>query len=166
MGQYRRCAVPPDQETGIWIKRLRASEEVQVVVLSDKMDGFISHWTGQVSIPCVDPSDECEGCASGFPARWRGYLHCLDLQSGKEYFLEVTKGAAEQLALQLECATGYRGMRIMIRRMSGDAARLKVQINAPWEKLTSKPLPPFVDPEASLQGLYRKNTQKQARSKS
>lgn len=163
MANFRRSSAPAEGPAAVWVKRLRASEEVAVVVLSDKMDGFISHWTGSVSIPCVEPADECDGCSKSLPTRWRGYLHCLDLHSGKEYYLEVTRGAYEQIALQLECEQGYRGMRLQIRRMAGDQSRLKVQINAPWDKLTNKPLPAYQDPEASLLGLYRKNSQKNAR---
>lgn len=164
MTQMRRAARPPDRTQAVWVKRLRANEQVNIAVLSDKIDGFISHWTGQVSIPCTEPETECEGHLKGFPQRWRGYLHCLDLESGKEYFLELTQGAEEQMSIQLEGVRSLRGMRLTIRRMGGDASRLKVQINAAWERITDKPLPPYVDPESSLQGLYRKNVGKASRN--
>jgi len=160
MDRLSRSVAPNDVGPEVWIKRLRANEAVSVVVLSDKCEGFNSHWTGNYSTLCIEPHEDCPGHQNGDPIRWRAYLHCMDLQSGKEFFLELTRGAWEQVSVQIDCKNSWRGMRLNVKRMAGDAARLKVEINAPWERITEKPLPEAKDPEASIRNLYRKNSQK------
>lgn len=154
MSVLNRSNRPPERGPELFVRRLKANEQIQVVILSDKIDGFLSHWTGTVSVPCTQPVEECEGHLAGFPARWRGYLHVMNLLDGKDFFLELTKGAQDQMEIQLESESSWRGLRIFVKRMGGDASRLKVDIQAPWERVTNKPLPPAKDPENSLARLY------------
>jgi hypothetical protein len=163
LSSLNRSAAPQESGPEVWVKRLRANEACLVVVLSDKADGFLSHWTGKYSTLCTQPTSECEGHQRGDPQRWRAYIHCLDLGTGKEFFLEMTKGAFEQMQIQLDSAQTWRGMRLNVKRMSGDASRLKVEILAPWANVSSKPLPVAKDPEQSLRNLYRKNTARETR---
>jgi hypothetical protein len=163
MSKLTRSAAPLESGPELFVRRLKAGESILVVVLSDKCEGFNSHWTGLYSTLCTEPTTECLGHQRGDPLRWRAYLHVVNLHDQKEIFLELTKGAWEQICAQIACDQSWRGLRFNLKRLAGDAARLKVEMLAPWASYSKSELPPAKDPEQSLVNLYRKNTQKAGR---
>lgn len=155
MGNLLRCDTPPPPGPRHIIRRIRANEKKQFVLLS-KLHGCWTHYNGRTTQPCFDGKKQCEGCQRAFPKRWKGYIHCLNQTDATEEFLEVTP----LFAKQLESCVGtigpkMRGNRILVERGRGDKSRLRLELQSHCDVLPSCPaLPDPKEPWETLERLW------------
>lgn len=139
-----------------------------LTILSPKVWGVQTHWSGKGTIRCYRRSDEpperCDNCVAQLPRRWKGYLFCVEPQvvrfganSGqevsREIFLELTPGAAEQIFEHEQYVPSLRGLRLKIERTRGGKnGRLNCQL---YPQEVPEDLPPDRDPEETLRRLWK-----------
>lgn len=163
MGEFRRTDRPPAAGPAHRIERLKKNEQVQVCILCDKPEWFLTHWQPAkgnrkgFSMPHVDPHEECKGCQAHLPQKWRGFLECLDFHKKVRCFQEITPGMLEDLERLLPDAVSYRGLVIIMKRLNGDQARLKCQLEPHWESRSNEPLLPAIGVEKVLRKLWEYN---------
>jgi len=122
-------APPPGPEMDVI--RLDKSVQLQVCILSEAIRSVFVHWNqnkgskGRTE-PCF--RENCKGCKFHLPRRWKGYIHCHLAKEKKEAFVEVTPGAAEDLALALPNGISLRGLNVILRRQDGKKARMRVDL--------------------------------------
>lgn len=119
---------PPPPGPEYRIVRLKALESVHCILLCRQVWGVFTHWDNRqrCSQPCFVPTATCKGHRDKLPLRWKGFLHALTAK-GREIFLEITPTAAEELLTFTGQVDSLRGMPLVIQRMAGDKARLKLQ---------------------------------------
>lgn len=152
MEPLRVAHIPPRPGPRDEVRRLDAGENFLGVICSKDWWGVWTHWNGDRSQPCLQEKGKCGGCALGFPARWKGYLHVLVGRGPEDCFLELTPCAADAVNSALPAGTDLRGYVLRVERGKGRKARLKVSINP--GRVDSKDLPPAKDPEPVLRTLW------------
>jgi hypothetical protein len=152
MQPFHRQDVPPEPGPKMWIVRLKKNEKVHCTILSKSMWGILTHWNGKNSEPCYEPADTCPGCQRKMAQRWKGYLHIYDHELRRDRFLELTPSAARSIVEQCDTNFPLRGQRVQVRRMNGDNARLKVEVQARLHD--DFQLPEEKDPLPTLMALW------------
>jgi hypothetical protein len=117
---------PPPPGPEFQIKRLRANQEITLLVASPSIWGFWVHWVGERSEPCWKDKKRCSGCRTGKPIRWKGYLFGVDQEARTALYLEITPQAARNLSDALPGTGSFRGKLLRFRRLAGDRARMLV----------------------------------------
>lgn len=154
MLSLNRLNDPPVAGPDVWVRRLGAREKLHATILSPHFWGFMVHWAGNHSEPCYREIRTCPGHRRGLPLKWKGYLYVIDHVSKEFQFLELPPGAAKELVNWYHPLKDLRGQRCIITRGEGSKARLKVEIQLPWEKVSSDPLPKDKDPIITLCRLW------------
>jgi hypothetical protein len=150
--ELRIQSTPPPHGPERFIRRLAAGQRLYVTVLSRSLWGVWTHWFGAKSGPCYRDKKSCDGCKRGFPARWKGFLCCLNLENKHVEFCELTPLAAENLLAQVPKGQSLRGLRLTLERGKGDKARLKCIITG--VALNQCDLPKEETPEKTLVALW------------
>lgn len=119
---------PPRPGPNVEIKRLKANHQIHVLVLG-MIQGYWVHWNGLRSEPCFQDHQTCPGHLRQLPRRWKGYLHCFDLVERVELFLELTPLAVKQVKAVCGQESGWRGVRMSVKRHNGDRTRLTVEVS-------------------------------------
>jgi len=102
--------------------------ERRAYILSASVLGCFTHFSEQCSKPCLRNSS-CPWCQQRWPKREKGYLCGMDMQTGRQVIVELTKGCYECCPALLKEAGKLRG-RVIVLGRRGTA------INAPvWAKL-------------------------------
>lgn len=113
--------VPPQVRSQKQVIRVKGTDPVHLVCVSDKAEGLYIHWIGGHSVEC--PGDEvCDHCRAGVGKKWKGYLDCITM-GPRSYtlFLEVTPTAFEIFTKQLESGKSMRGVYFTICKTKGGA---------------------------------------------
>lgn len=121
----------PPAGPGMDLVRLKASQVVQVIVLSTDIRAVFVHWNASAgrkgrSEPCV--KEKCSGCGKKLPRKWLGYVHVWLPKRRTGAFLEMSSGAAEDLRNSIPPGQTMRGTSAVVQRMGGDKARFKVDV--------------------------------------
>lgn len=135
----------------IMVRRLKAGQRGNWVLLCRKIWGCYVHWAGNHSIPCYEPHSSCPGHQQGLPRKWKGYLCAGNQENRRVEFLEFTPTMAEKLLDQIGPGQPLRGMRVRLERGRGDNARVAVEVFPRSEGLD---LSEEVDPEPTLRKLW------------
>lgn len=146
---------PRDTGPGIWVRRMKANEHGNFVVLGDKIEDYWRHWDGFNTIPCITPHEMCPGHKSQFPRRYKGFLHVWDSTLKQEQFLELTPVAATCVIQSLPPDQSCRGCRLSVKRGAGKKARMVVTV---WQSLTVEEmhgLPPQKNPTPDVLKLWK-----------
>lgn len=122
------------------------------VIFSLRITWLCSHWNGARSQPCIDPSEECDGCRKELPTKWKGYFHARSLTTDVEGFVEITPTIGDAIRGQSDYPLSLRGMRIELRRTKGDKGRLQCVLLPCICSLDS--LPQEKDPTPVLKQLW------------
>jgi len=161
MSELNRMEEPQKEKGELFIKRLDAGEQIEVVCLSVKPEGFLTHWQPAhgnrkgYSLPCTKPIEECEGHVRRLGTRWRGYIHCFELHKGKPLFMEITPETLQNLRCLLGEATIYRGLVFGFKRMNGKNTRIITTLLAEWARRSHAPLTEPLSVEPMLRKLWQ-----------
>lgn len=150
-----RCDSPPRLSGRIWVTRVTDTTNHQFTILSEKVHGYLTHWTGETTIKCLNHDEECPSCKVGkFPQRWKGYLHVRDEAKDQEVFLEIPPNGFPEFKIRTDNGQSLRGKRFTCHRTKGGPkGKLVVQFLAvDWNNKAT--LPKAIDPEATLLQLW------------
>jgi hypothetical protein len=155
--QFRRCDTPPRLGRIITIIRIGESEVRTFAVLSTRLFGVYTHWSGEGrngrTIRCHSDARKCKGCKQEMPRRWKGFL-CVSSVEGKgKAFLELTPYAADLFMESLKDRIDARGMLIAVKR-ERKSLRSPLLIEHIGEYGGVETLPPQADPEPTLIRLW------------
>jgi len=159
-GTLNRQEEPKRERGELFVKRLEGNEQVEVCVLSAKVEGFLTHWQPAkggrkgYSLPCTQPTEECEGHKRQLPSRWRGYLHVFEIHKGQSFFLEITPETLHNLKALVGESTVWRGLCICFKRMNGKNTRIAVTLLTEWGRRSSAALPQPLSVETMLRKLW------------
>lgn len=154
MIELNRSSAPPPAGPEIWIRRLAKNEEVLAAIVSPCFWGLFVHWAGNRSEPCFKETKTCPGHRRGLPLKWKGYLYVHDMTKRKMEFLEFPPGAAQQLLDRFPEGHSLRGEVILVRRMSGNQARLQIAVETHKWAGNQGVIPPDKDPAETLAKLW------------
>lgn len=166
MSELNKCPFPPKGPKQLWVERLKANQILEVVCLSPAVEGYMTHWQplpGKFkgySIPCTNPTSECEGHKRGLGQRWRGIMHCFQWNKGKQLYLEITPETQEHLGNIMGPDLSYRGHCFRFTRMDGDQTRVKVELLPDYAQRTKRELAPFKSADATMQKMWDLNQEK------
>jgi len=152
-----RGALPPAPQKKIWIHRVKVQNWQQFVALGDRLYGIWTHWVCGRTRPCSRDTGKCEHCERSEPARWRGYLHCLEDDGRTECFLEITANAWESFAGQIRERETVRGTIFRVCRTKG-GARGRYVVELLERKLDPDKLPAERTPGELLRYLWGTKT--------
>lgn len=114
--RFRRDDDPPPRRRVTEIKKFGPTDRGVYLVLADKVRGFHTHWLNDRTQPCQEDRENCPGCRQKAPDKWCGYLHVIDPETQKHWFLELTEFAKKRLdAMRIENGT-LRGLFIHVQR--------------------------------------------------
>ena len=121
-----RASELPRTGPEIWVRRLAASEELQLTCSSPCFWLFWVHWAGDHSLPCFQDHKACPGHRQGLPRRVRGYVYGWVAQYKKYEFLELPPSTVEKTQELLMPSENLRGKVLRYKRGNGRKAGIKV----------------------------------------
>lgn len=145
---------PPKPGPRIEICRLRANQAVELIVYSEKIHGFWTHWLGSCSGPCYKDRKHCPHCKNGMPRRWKGYLFCWHGGMSDSAFVELTPTAAKSIRDITGPVASLRGYRMLVQRGNGNKAWLKVTLRSKHQDVSDSVMPDPVSPKKTLMQLW------------
>lgn len=146
-------AQPPERLNRLDVHRVVTPESQEFVVLSPAIYGQWVHWFGRRSSECCQDRSTCKGCKENWPVYWKGYLHVLTDNGKRQIFLELTKNACEEVALQAHKGQDLRGILLSVRKTKGGAkGRYVIVIRE--RRLAGADLPAPMDPLMTLRRLW------------
>jgi len=144
------CNTPPKPGPALFFQRMKGSECHTFTIYSKTLFGLNVHFVHGRSTPHYRNEKKCPGCRAQNSKRWKGFLHCFNVNLGQEVFLELTPHSAKSLLSQLGKGASLRGNRIQVKRTPGDNGRLLISI------LTAAPnVEQLPDPKDPLESLLR-----------
>lgn len=146
---WRRMDCPPPLGDVLHVHRLDGNEVLTCVILSDKMEGFLTHWSGRKTVRCRQPKGLCEGCGKGLATRWVGFLHCTSTELKGAFALELTPLAGHTIKDYLDEHGSIRGcVCVVTRQRKTKKAPLVINITGRMEGLDALPKARTCEPTA------------------
>jgi hypothetical protein len=139
-----RSGRPSQSGPGIWVRRLKANEHANFVILGNHVEDYWTHWDGENTVPCITPHEMCPGHKQGWPRRYKGFLHVWDTQRRLENFLELTPVAVTCLLEALPPEQKLRGIRLSVKRGAGKKARLVCTV---WQGVSHEEMDQLPQPK-------------------
>lgn len=139
MSYILSSCTPPPRGDGLWIRRLAAGEQAEVIALAKTLRGYRLHWNGRRTVPCTYPIDECNGCKRSQPTKWRAYLHCYHMVEQRPEILEITESTWQKLGTLPALDHDLRGQRFTFRRSAAKRGSITVTSATPYYDLGGLP---------------------------
>jgi len=136
----------------LYVKRLKAGEALQVILIGTKIRGLWVHWNSSNNISEPHFNLDCPGCEHKMPKRWKGFIHCFDRNNGSPLFFELTPRSAGQLERECSGLGGYRGKVVTFTRGAKANSRVGVAVQA--FNVDPKTLPIEQDARRSIMKLW------------
>lgn len=137
------------------LRRVKATEQLKVTVLSPWIQGYDCHWVNGHTEPCTKKHGECSRCDQQLPYKWIGFLHCAAQGEKFTFFLELTDHAYQSAVNEKGTIPTFRGLQMCFLRERG-------KINSPVRAVLLSPepvsndrLPAPKDVEDSLRVAWR-----------
>lgn len=86
---------PQPTHTGFTLRRTPPDTPIRAIITCDDLIGTFTHYYHGRTTPCEPP--DCPACKDLSPARWHGYVSCLDHATREHFLFEFTSKAAEPL---------------------------------------------------------------------
>lgn len=132
----------------------RNGVERRAYILSDSVLGCFTHYSASCSKPCLR-TPGCPWCKERLPKREKGYLCGMDMLSGRQVIVELTKGCYECCPRLLRDAGKLRGLIIVLgRRGTALNAPVWAKLESEVSKKTKDLLPPAFDLGSALFRLW------------
>jgi hypothetical protein len=144
----------PKPPNVLWIATPKAGKTLRYLCYAPKHDGYWTHWTGKVTLPCFGDPRRCHGECNPETRRWYGFIHAWGNTENKQVFLQLTPGAVRSLRSQLAPAASLRGLSIDVSRGNGRNAHVSIHLA---ELVVRDPnrLPPWIDSEPSVRHFWK-----------
>jgi hypothetical protein len=127
----------------------KPGQPVYCIITSARITGVVTHFIGQRTKPCTGDATRCDGCTSGRPKRWKGYLAAVVPPSGRQVLAELTyeahRGCKELHGIGAE----IYGKKLTLTRM-GKSANSRVQAELAEVPGKANPGKPFDVHEALI----------------
>ncbi len=107
--EWGRNDAPKPLKPLLGIESLGGDDTWNLLIISSQIAGYDVHVHGKKTHPHRNPKDQCPNCKSAMPFKWLGYVHVLDVQKDRQFFLELTQTAAERLKKTLRDLDSLRG---------------------------------------------------------
>lgn len=146
MHRLSSCGAPRARGDVLWVERLKGGDNQSFIVVSNKVYGFYTHWTGAKTVPCWENHDLCEGGHTENTLRENYFLQCWSLKSNKAVFLYLTPEARNQFFAQTNAGKGYVGIKLNVRRTGAKNGRLIIEVddNSLPKLIRCKELDPYI----------------------
>jgi hypothetical protein len=110
---------PTGEDPSEWrIKRARAKEVIEAIVLSHQLIGRNVHYWGGRTTPCWD-NDQCPPCLAGRAKVWKAWLAATDEKLQARWILELTRPMAKKVDACFHKLRTLKGMGIAIKHANG-----------------------------------------------
>lgn len=154
MSDNVRGALPPAPKIRMEIVRVTSHESHTFICYSKAIWGQYVHWYARRTHECTqDKTKVCEGCAKGWPTKWKGYLHVQNIAASWNGFLEITDTAFLLIDKQLGDNKNLRGLRFRLSRTKGGPkGRYLVEVYT--DRIPDAELPIEKDPYDTLKYLW------------
>lgn len=133
--------------------------------LSPKVVGTEVHFAGK-TVPCLAPDEPCQWCEAGRRLAWVGYVSGTDQARTKNFLVEFTPGAMQDVAPFAERFHTLRGAWIQLTRPSRrDTGRVVAELQRNALGLAPSDLPRPCDVRSALEkiwGLSKANEQQES----
>lgn len=121
---------PTPAEPLIPILSPKPGAAVHAIVTSYELLGVTTHFLHRRTKPCLNDEARCEGCLSGLPKRWKGYLAAELPPGGHKVLIEITYDGYRTCKELQAPGVALHGRRIDLRRMgSSKQAKVKVELD-------------------------------------
>ena len=153
MEPLRLAPVPPNPGPRDEVRRIAGGDDSHFCIISPQIWGVWTHWDNGRTRPCHAEKKQCQGCQLELPARWKGYIHCIDTSKRTDCFLELTPLVAQLLLTGAPKNEPLRGLHIGVSRGKGNKARLRLVVQV--GRVIEAQLPPAKDPSPVLIALWQ-----------
>lgn len=136
----------------LFVKRLKAGESIQVILIGSKIRGLWVHWNSSGNFSEPHYNGACPACDAKMAKRWKGFIHAFDRQNGTPLFMELTPRSAGELERYCNGMGGYRGKVVTFTR--GAKANSKVGIAVQTFNVDPNTLPVEQDARRSIMKLW------------
>jgi hypothetical protein len=114
---FNRCDDPPRLNRVTPVRRVTGADRFEVMIVSEKHEGFWQHWMNKRAEACIGGSKLCPWCLQKYPLnKWSGFLHCSTPYGEDHHFLELTRLAIEDLKKMIGDRPNFRGLIISVQR--------------------------------------------------
>jgi hypothetical protein len=99
------------------LRRVKATEQLKVIILSPWVMGYDTHWLGDHTEPCTKRHGACTLCDEKKPHKWIGFIHCIEPGGKTSFFLELTDHAWADMKKQASPLVILRGLQFVFSRL-------------------------------------------------
>lgn len=112
---------PKNGKPHVAILQPEPGKRLRLIVMDDAITSVVVHWHADGighgrSLPCAGRENRCPACAQNLPARWKGYLACLNLDTRKGCIVSLTPSALDSCPRVAEVDKSIRGMELHVWR--------------------------------------------------
>jgi len=155
MADKFRGVPPPPKGDRTDVVRVKSTDPQTFTFLSDKILGVLIHWNGKRSCECTKDQGECAGCASAWPLKWKGYMHCIAWNDKRNLvFLELTARACEVIEQFVPERGTLRGLIVRIGKTKG-GAKGRYTVDVLERRTPEAEMPVDQDPLDTLRFLWQ-----------
>jgi len=138
----------------IWVRRLKANEEINFYSASPKFWLLWVHWAGDHSEPCFKDHKKCPGHRNGLPRRKRAFLYGWNAKSKQMEFLELPPQAAADTEALFMGPETLRGKLLRFKRGAGPKSRITPHLVSLMSEDQLTKLPADKDPGPTIVKLW------------
>ena len=119
MGGKIRGSIPPKPGPSNEVVRVKTTTPQKFLILSRATFGQWIHFYATRSHECTLDRGACERCTWGWPRKWKGYLHAVQLADKARVFVELTPAAFEMVSQVVPEGEDLRGLILSISKTKG-----------------------------------------------
>lgn len=116
-----RGATPPRPGPSVNIVRVKTEQGQKFLCLSTAVFGQWIHFYGNRSHECSADRGDCDRCRQGWPRKWKGYVHAVQLSDNERVFVEITPAAYSLIVQAIPPGENLRGLILAIGKTKGGA---------------------------------------------
>lgn len=120
---------------GDWVPFVRVLRpapggQVRFGILSDQIQGWRTHWTGEQDAPCgIEFSRVCQHCIAGVRTRLTWYALAIEETTRDVVIATITAGAMEHCDELIAARDNARGLIVTLKRGKGQFSAVKALVN-------------------------------------
>jgi hypothetical protein len=150
----QRVIAPANLRPVVPVLKVRATDRLCFVCASERPWGFVTHWTGKQTQPCIAHRAKCQHCIALRPKRSRGYLLAVSAIGKVFGFVDLTPQAFASALVYADHFGTLRGRWFAVER-DKQSMRGQLIIETLAEgRAVPDPLPADQDPLPSLLRIW------------
>lgn len=148
-----RGAIPPKPGPSSEVIRVKSEQVQKFLVLSRAVFGQWIHYYANRSHECTLEKGTCTRCQQGWPRKWKGYIHAVQLSNNARVFVELTPAAFDLVVQVIPEKEDLRGLIVGISKTKG-GAKGRYRIHVEGVRRDPVQLPEEQDPYPILTYLW------------